>query len=68
LEFDPDRLERGLKNIVIIAERCGVVFRWKECVLWAPANGGPLLIMPKDDVSICFGYDGLVLMSAARPT
>jgi hypothetical protein len=66
--FDPAWPQSRLKHVDVFAERYGVVFRWTECDLWAPADGGPLLIMPKG-LNVCFGYDGLALISLEeRPT
>ena len=68
LEFAPGHPERGPQNVIVIAERDGIVFRWSDCSLWAPADGGPFLIMPRG-LRVCFGYDGLALISYPdRPT
>jgi hypothetical protein len=68
LAFEPGREERGPSDICIYAERHGIVFRWNQCVLWAPEDGGPLLIMPPG-INVCFGHDGLALISLPeRPT
>ncbi len=68
LEFSKTRPQDGPQNVVLIAERWGATFRWTDCVLWAPQDGGPLLIMPKG-LNVCFGYDGIELFSIPqRPT
>ncbi len=68
LEFSRPRPQDGPQNVVLIAERSGVAFRWTDCALWAPEDGGPLLIMPKG-LNVCFGYDGIELFSIPqRPT
>lgn len=68
LEFSKSRPQDGPQNVVLLAERWGAVFRWTDCVLWAPQDDGPFLIMPKG-LNVCFGYDGIELFSIAqRPT
>ena len=68
LAFEPDRERFGPIGVGIFSERWGAVFRWTDCVLWAPKKGGPLLIMPKG-INVCFAYDGRALLSfPSRPT
>ncbi|MEG3159384.1 hypothetical protein U1763_02605 [Sphingomonas sp. LB2R24] len=68
LEFSKTRPQDGPQNVVLFSEREGVIFRWTDCALWAPEDGGPLLIMPRR-LNVCFGYDGIELFSIAqRPT
>ncbi len=68
LEFSKTRPQDGPQNVVLISERGGVIFRWTDCALWAPEDGGPFLIMPKN-LNVCFGYDGIELFSIPqRPT
>jgi hypothetical protein len=38
LEFKPGRPELGPQNVIVIAEREGIVFRWSDCSLWGPAD------------------------------
>jgi hypothetical protein len=66
--FEPGREHFGPTGATIFAERLGTIFRWPDCVLWAPKDGGPLLIMPKD-LNVCFSQDGRALIShPTRPT
>ena len=52
----------------MFCERGGIVYTWLDSVLWAPTDGGPLLIMPRG-ISMCMGYDGRALISRTqRPT
>lgn len=68
LTFEPGRERFGPTGVSVFTERWGVVFRWTDCVLWAPRDGCPLLIMPKD-LNVCFAHDGKALMSfPSRPT
>ncbi len=68
LKFSKSRPQDGPQNVVLIAERWGAALRWTDCALWAPEDGGPLLIMPKG-LNVCFGYDGIELYSIPqRPT
>lgn len=68
LDFEPGREHLGPISVSIYAERWGAVFTWSDCVLWAPKDGGPLLIMPKD-LNVCFAHDGRALISfPKRPT
>jgi hypothetical protein len=66
--FEPGRERFGPTGVSIFSERWGAVFRWTDCVLWAPKDGGPLLIMPKG-INVCFAHDGKSLLSfPSRPT
>lgn len=68
LEFDGATPQAGPRNVVVMGERSGIVYRWSRCDLWAPEDGGPLLIMPHG-LRVCFGYDGIALISMQqRPT
>jgi hypothetical protein len=68
LEFQPGRERFGPTSVAIFAERAGVVYSWRDCVLWAPKDGGPLLAMPKG-LNMCFSHDGRALIShLSRPT
>jgi hypothetical protein len=67
LEFRPGRESQGPTGLTIIAKRDGLLNFWPQCTLWAPKDGGPLLIVPKDDIAICIGYDGLALTWMERP-
>lgn len=66
--FEPGRERFGPTGVSIFSERWGAVFRWTDCVLWAPKGKGPLLIMPKG-INVCFAHDGRALLSfPSRPT
>lgn len=68
LTFEPGRERFGPSGVSIFAERWGAVFRWPDCVLWAPKDVGPLLVMPKG-LNVCFAHDGKALISLpTRPT
>ena len=68
LNFEPGREHVAPTSVSIFAERWGAVFTWSDCVLWAPKDGGPLLIMPKG-LNVCFAHDGRALISfPKRPT
>ena len=68
LAFDLGRERFGPTSVAIFAERFGVVYRWTECVLWAPKDGGRLLVMPRG-LNMCFSHDGNALIShQSRPT
>lgn len=68
LTFEPGRERFGPTGVSVFSERWGLVFRWTDCVLWAPRDGGPLLVMPKG-INVCFGHDGKALVSLpSRPT
>ena len=67
LAFAPGRERFGPMSLNIFAERWGIVFRWLDCVLWAPKDGGSLLAMPQG-LNVCFSHDGKALIShEARP-
>ena len=67
-EHAPANESQGPQRIRVFAERDGIAFPWTDCVLWAPEEGGPLLIMPQG-TRVCFAYDGLTLtMLQDRPT
>mgnify|MGYP006914913682 CR=1 FL=1 len=68
LTFELGRERFGPTGVSVFAERWGAVFRWADCVLWAPKDGGPLLVMPKG-LNVCFAHDGKALISLpSRPT
>lgn len=68
LAFQPGRERFGPVSVAIFGERDGVVYSWRDCALWAPKDGGPLLAMPKG-LNVCFSHDGRALIShRARPT
>jgi hypothetical protein len=68
LAFDPGRERFGPTSIAIFAERSGIVFTWRDCILWAPKDGGSLLAMPPR-LNVCFSHDGRALIShETRPT
>ena len=68
LAFQPGRERFGPASVNIFAERSGIVFRWLDCVLWAPKDGRSLLAMPQG-LNVCFSHDGKALIShQSRPT
>ncbi|MFD1789263.1 hypothetical protein ACFSC3_17035 [Sphingomonas floccifaciens] len=68
LAFDEGRERFGPTDISIFCIRFGAVFRWIGCALWAPRDGGPMMIMPPG-VNVCFAQDGKALISfPTRPT
>jgi hypothetical protein len=62
LTFVPGRERFGPTSVAVFAERWGAVFRWTDCELWAPKDGGPVLAMPQG-LNVCFSHDGKALIS-----
>lgn len=68
LAFEPGHERLGPTSVAIFSERHGFVFRWTDCVLWAPKDDGPMLVMPRG-INVCFAHDGKALLSfPSRPT
>lgn len=62
LSFEPGRERFGPTGVGVFGMRRGAMFRWTDCVLWAPRNGGPLLIVPLG-LNACFAHDGKAMLS-----
>lgn len=65
LAFEEERERFGPSDISVFCACWGVVFRWTDCVLWAPKDGGPMFIMPPG-INVCFAQDGKALISFRR--
>lgn len=67
LSFELGREHHGPTRLAVFAERSGIIYRWADCVLWAPKDGGARRVMPKG-LKMCFSHDGKALIShKSRP-
>ena len=60
LNFDRKRPEPGPNDFTILAIHDGVLHQYAGCRLWAPADGGPALLLTRGKG--CFSFDGVALV------